>query len=337
MLNYRDKLHEELKHLQTFNRRSVMISTTAKHALDFRILPRRILNNMAISCFMINNEELLIETLSFFDGKVDHIFIDIEQKQSINLYETARMQVKYSHLNTVKPNDSTLESADLLIRNQFNDELYNKVVIVIGTGNLASKLAMRLAERQASVYMLGRNEKKTKAIITGLNLILPKYSRSIKQYNDLCFDDNLDLVVSFLSGQFAEEDKILPFIKQQTVVIDGGINNFSGNFIQQMLDQDTNIIRLDTRIALPYQMLLQDSYTQSFFGEILGENQINDVMIVSGGFVSSEGAVIVDNIKRPNQIIGIADGKGGVKENEQLNRADRYRIHKIEQEISKKY
>src|SRR5690625_2968387 len=164
-------LQEELSDLQSENQKAIMISTTAKHALDFRILPRRTIMGMAMSCFMINDEKVLEETLTFFDGKVDYIYIDIEKKQHVNLFKIARSVVKQSQLVTVKPNDTTLESCDLLIRNQLQDNLYHKKVVVIGTGNLASKLALRLAERQAYVYIKGRSEEKEQAVIDGVNLI----------------------------------------------------------------------------------------------------------------------------------------------------------------------
>lgn len=44
--------------------------------------------------------------------------------------------------------------------------------------------------------------------------------------------------------------------------------------------------------------------------------------------------VIVDNIKQPNQVIGIADGSGGVKSNEQLCGSDRKSIQGIQEAIS---
>jgi len=310
-----------------------MISTTAKHALKFRVLPRRIVSDIAIACFMINDEKLFNEIIALFDGKVDYIYIDVEQKQHVNLFEAARATVKQSELVTVKPNDITLESADLLIRYQFNDDLYDKKVIVIGTGNLASKLALRLAERQASVFIKGRTKEKQQALIKGLNLFLPSYTQPIQEI-ELIKNNKADLVVSFLSGQFTEEDALLPYIADNTFVIDGGINNFSSDFIQRMLAEDINITRLDTRIALPYQILSQHDYTQTFFKEVYGQSVIQKVTVASGGHIGAEGAVIVDNIKQPNQVIGIADGRGGVKGNEQLSEADEERIQKIRQTIS---
>lgn len=328
-------LQEELSNLQNENQKSIMISTTAKHALDFRVLPRRTIMDMAMSCFMINDEKLLEETLTFFDGKVDYIYIDIEQKQHVNLFKIARSIIEKSQLVTVKPNDTTLESCDLLIRNQLQDDLYHKKVVVIGTGNLASKLALRLAERQAYVYVKGRSVDKEEAVINGVNLFLPKYTYPVQSFAQL--EANADVIVSFLSGQFTEEEALWPHIGAHTFIIDGGINNFSSDFIQQTLGRNINITRLDTRIALPYQMLSSHDYTQEFFKDVFGQAQIQGVTVASGGYIGPEGTVIVDDIKQPNQVIGIADGRGGVKANEQHSETDGSRIQKIKQTISERY
>src|SRR5699024_9836335 len=116
-----------------------------------------------------NDIEALRETIFYFDGKVDSIYVDVEQKQDINLFGIARKMIRHSNLVAVKPNDTTLESCDLLIRYQFNDDLYDKKVIVVGTGNLASKIAVRLAERQAKVFIKGRTLEKEKNLVNKFN------------------------------------------------------------------------------------------------------------------------------------------------------------------------
>src|SRR5699024_2896155 len=138
--------------------------------------------NIGMSSFMINKPDLLKETLEFFDSHVDTILIDIEQKQSINLYKEAVKYVKQSKLMTTKPNDMTVESLDLLLRHHYEDKLINKNILIIGTGNLAGKVALRLAERQANVVIKGRTNEKEIAVTDGLNLILPAYTNKIRPF-----------------------------------------------------------------------------------------------------------------------------------------------------------
>ncbi|MFG6114181.1 hypothetical protein ACGTN9_03250 [Halobacillus sp. MO56] len=333
-MDIKNKLYEELLYLEGCKNTAIMISVTAKDDVRFKILPRRGVLNITISCFMINDKSLLKETLSFFDGKVDYVYIDIEQKQEVNLFEVAREVISESKLVTVKPNDSTFEACDLLLRRQFNDDLTNKKIIVIGTGNLASKIATRLSERQADVYILGRSIEKEKRSVEALNLFLPKNTSSIQTFNNFPLDVKADVVVSFLSGVFSNEDSLYPVIDNCTFIVDGGINNFSSEFINKALASDIKITRLDTRIALPYQMLSQFKYVHNFFDDVFGKAIIENIPIVSGGFIGAEGTIIVDNINQPKQVLGIADGAGGVKKNEHLIEKDKNNIQRIQEFIS---
>lgn len=327
-------LKEELKFLERHKYSAISISTTAKDATSFKVLPRRMYLNNAMSSFMVNDVHLLKSLIKFFDGVVQKIYVDTERKQELNIFKNAKQLISKSTLVALKPNDTTLESTDLLIRNYFNDDLYNKKVIIIGSGNLSSKLAVRLAERQATVYIKGRSQSKEKRITDSLNLFLPKYTDPIKPYKTFPSHKKSDLIVSFLSGKFLEEKILYPIIHDETLIIDGGINNFSETFIKHMLQERISIVRLDTRIAFPYQLLSSDEYIQDFFSDVFGLSNSNGIPIASGGFIGAEGTIIVNSIKNPDQIIGIADGNGGVKTNEQLTSEDRRRIQTVKENLS---
>src|SRR5699024_7992417 len=114
-MNINAVIKNELDFIEQYEKSSIMINTTAKHSIEFSVLPRRVIENRALSSFMINNPHLLRELLEYFDGKVDEIFIDIELKQEINLYVSAQQYVKIYELFNVHSNDTTLESCDLLI------------------------------------------------------------------------------------------------------------------------------------------------------------------------------------------------------------------------------
>lgn len=333
-MNLNKVLENELIFLNEFKFKCIMISTTSKHDADFKLLPRRQFNNFGIISLMINDIDFLKSTLLYFDDKVDNIFIDIEQKQKVNLYKIAKNIIKKSELRTVKPNDTTVESCDILIRKYFNDNLINKKIIIIGTGNIAFKIALRLAERQAEVYIKGRTQTKEIDTVHSLNSILPKFSGQVYSYNELKNLDKVNSIISFISGEFEEESSLNKFISKETIIIDGGINNFNSSYVNKLLKNQIEVIRLDTRIAIPYQFMNMNDYIKQFFENIYGSNVLDGTNIVAGGLIGQEGSVIVDNIKEPNQIIGVADGAGGVKSYEQLTEKNRYAIQKVREKIS---
>lgn len=317
-----EALVKEWDYLAPHDNKAITISNTAKSQFDFKVLPRRYGNKTAVACFLVNDDNFLKETVNFFDGKVETIYVDVEQKQDIDLYNVSKALIHQSKLISVKPNDIAIESCDLLLRKMFDDNLSDKNIAVIGTGNLASKIALRIAERQANVYMEGRSRDKEQKITTGINYFLPAYTNPIRTMKDWQGTSHFDAVISFLSGPYWGEEQILPSIDQKTLIIDGGISNFSSKFIQKMLHQGNTISRLDVRFALPYQFLDGMPDTMVFYDDIYGVRHIGDYTIVAGGYIGSEGSIIVDQIKHPTQIIGVADGMGGVKDTENIKEND---------------
>ncbi|SFD86683.1 hypothetical protein SAMN05216238_10530 [Lentibacillus persicus] len=330
-----EQLNEELKFLNGCRYSAITINSTARYGNDFLTLPRRRMADAAVSGFLIDDYDLLLETLQFFDGKVDTIFVDIEQKKKLNLYETAKAHVYKSELVTLKPNDMAVEACDTLVRHEFQDNLAGKNIIILGTGNLAGKITLKLSERQANIYILGRSKDKETAIIEGLNTFTPAFAPEIRSVDALNGQYiKADAVISFISGTFEEEAKIRPYIDAETFFVDGGINNFNGDFIKQLTGQGNTVTRLDVRIGLPYQFIATDAYTTDFFQNVYGKSVIDNVCIVSGGFIGEEGSVIVDNKNEPGQIVGIADGMGGVKRRENLTESDREAIQTIQESFS---
>src|SRR5699024_8203446 len=120
---------------------------------------------------LITSEEVAFDTIKYFDGKIENIVVDIERKQEINLFEIARKVVRNSKLYTNKPNDLTMEAVDTLLLKQFSQDLSNKKILIYGTGNIAFKLALRLAERNAKVLLDGRDKQKVEKLSEALNLV----------------------------------------------------------------------------------------------------------------------------------------------------------------------
>lgn len=329
-----EQLDKEWEFLAPHANKAITISNTARAQTDFKILPRRYACDTAVSCFLINDPAALKETVRFFDGKVEAIYVDVEEKQPINLLELAKPIIQHSKIIAIKPNDIAIESCDLLLRHKYHDDISGKNILVIGTGNLASKIALRAAERQANVYIHGRSEEKEQTIVKGINAFLPQYTTPIQTADNWTEETKkFDIVISFLSGQYWDEEWLLTNADKHTLIIDGGISNFSSHFIQQVLAQDLMIVRLDVRFALAYQFMATMNDSISFYKDVFGKVYEGEYCLVSGGYIGEEGSVIVDQISRPTQVIGIADGRGGVKSENSLTEKDQLAIQTIQNSI----
>ena len=52
--------------------------------------------------------------------------------------------------------------------------------------------------------------------------------------------------------------------------------------------------------------------TKNHLNEVFGNKKIKGIEVVSGGYYGKYGDVVVDNITKPTQLIGIADGRGDI-------------------------
>lgn len=309
---YVRNMYEEIKRTITQkNYTFMLVSTTAKHSKRFLRLPDRKINNQVSLNILISDPKEAEKLFKIADGKIPNMLIDVEQKQSINLFQIAKATITRSNLLPYKPNDITLEAADQLFLKHFSGDLAQKAILVYGSGNISFKLALRLAERQAKVYLMGRNSEKVSKLIDTLNLILPSYFGSpIRHFT---FEEDLDGIVSFISAEKIIGSDFASRVKASGLALDGGIGNFTGDFIKEAIQKGIHTLRLDVRLGLPFIEAGINAGNQMFFNEIMGEKIYKNTKIVAGGIIGNEGSVIVDRINHPTQIIGIANGIGGVK------------------------
>jgi hypothetical protein len=149
-MSIKEKVEKELESYSCdFEYKIATVGTTARESQPFAVLPRRKALGFEAINFLVVNPDYAEECFKLLDGAVKYILVDIELKKKIDLMQIAKRTVKQASLISYKPNDTTLEAADMFLRHYFNDELKGKKILVYGAGNLGSKLSLRLAERGA--------------------------------------------------------------------------------------------------------------------------------------------------------------------------------------------
>ena len=325
-------VQKELAKIDCWENTIIFLNTTAKSSKRFSVLPRRRTSKFNAHGFFIGDHVVGEAVCKYIDGKAKYILVDNENKQNFNLFSIAKKNILKSQVIPFKPNDVTVESCDLLVRHLFKEDIQGKRVLIFGSGNLASKMALRLAERQAQVFVWARNQKKASAIIDALNYILPKYNTTrIKLFHE--GESDFDLMISFLSAEDVIGREFFNCLKKDGTVVDGGINNFSKDFIEAALGNGVSFTRLDTRIAFHYALMSLNLATSHFFDRVFGTCDVGQIRCVAGGILGQHGDVIVDQIKYPTQVIGIANGRGGVKHECELTSEERRKIRTIQEYI----
>jgi len=322
------ELIDHLKSLNLQHISTVLISTTAKESNDNRILPSRTINGEETLNLLLNSELVAEQVISYLDDYISSFIVDVERKQAIDLWNIARKFIKKGVLLPYKPNDITVESTYHLISQYFNYDIADKSILLCGSGNIATKLALRLAEYGAKVSISGRNHTKVNHMVNALNMILPAYSQNkITIFSE---KSNYDVLVSALSVDHAITPSYLQVLNHDAFVIDVGINNLDPAFIQQAQDKSIHIMRLDVRIGAPLIGAFIDISTINFYKTLSGQISINGINCISGGIIGKEGDIIINAIHQPTQVIGIANGTGGMKKYEEQTERDKYNIKTIE-------
>ncbi|PPA70131.1 hypothetical protein [Jeotgalibacillus proteolyticus] len=339
-MDIKKKIHNEIESFTCpFDYRIATVGTTARDSLSFAVLPRRSALGYEAINFLVISPENAKEVFSLLDHQVHYVFVDIESKKDIKLMEIARQTIRKARIVSYKPNDTTLEAADLFLRHYFKDDIEGKNILIYGAGNLGSKLALRLAERGGCVFLNSRNEEKTKEIIKVLNYLLPKFTNNKINWVNLSAEPEvqLDCLISFTSSSHVIPPEFSRFLKEGALALDGGINNFTPQFILKAGERKIISYRLDVRAAFPHSVLFLVPYIQEFYSAIQGEKKLNGrTRLVAGGVIGNEGDIVADRIQNPTQIVGVANGVGGLKEEKDYTGEDVKHVNSLLQVIKKK-
>jgi hypothetical protein len=268
------------------------------------------------------------------DGIVKTILVDVEKKNQglSGIEEAVKREAVKSEILTVKLNDMTVEATDALIA-QLVGKVYGKRVTIIGAGNIGSKLALKLVERGAEVVITRKNrEKEVKKIAEALNLMKPRgtLAKVTGTVNNLEAAKGADVVICFAPKTPVVTSEIVNAMNSQGLLIDGGIGTIYPDAINIAVRQGIRVLRLDMRAGFAggVTAILE---TRNLIKHVMGRNSIAGIPVVAGGFVGRAGDVLVDNISKPTQVIGVADGRGGTLKDPKPE--FRRRMEKVLQEI----
>lgn len=204
--------------------------------------------------------------------------------------------------------------------------LHNKDIGIYGTGNIAFKLALRLSERNARVHIFGRKQRKIKVCIDALKQVT--FDKELIHYGDK--DSRLNSFVSFVSADKVITSDYNNLLKNNALCLDGGIGNFSKEFISTALENGHDVRRLDVRQSQEIMDGYINSRLNSQFSQIIGRDVINNHLVVAGGIMGQDGQVIIDRIIKPTRVIGIANGIGGVKNESDLSAEEHIKIQEVQ-------
>lgn len=257
-----------------------------------------------------------VEIARAIDGIVDTIMIDADQKRDNlkHLQCSIKRKVKKSKVLTYKDSDAWVAATSALL-SQLREVAGLKVVI-LGANTLSSKFALNLNERGAKIRIWDDDPEYVRKFVGGLNVIKPEYTPKItmEENKELTFK-GAEVLINFIPRKAMITPQILKKMNRGGLVIDAGIGTIDPKAIKIARDRGLELYRLDMRAGLSGEIITALE-TSKLVESIIGTKNMGGVTVVAGGFVGEKGDVIVDSIINPTRVIGIADGKGGLLQDE---------------------
>ncbi|EUJ25229.1 hypothetical protein [Listeria cornellensis] len=290
----------------------MILTSTANKTNANQILPDRLSSEGSILNIQVSTDEFATTVLRLIDGVIPHIFIDVERKQAIHLWDIASKICHDSAIHPLKANDVTVDAAMSIVIKELQSNFEQSTILIYGTGNLATKTALKLAELGMQVTLAGRNDSKVTRIVQVLNDILPSYTPWPIQIFQEDRTDKMDVIISAISAQKVLGDAWLNYLQPDGFALDMGLNNFSEQFIDKILLSKRALYRVDIQAKIGTAIL--DLKTEDyFFSKIRGKIKWSDQTAVAGGIIGNENDVVLNRATPPYVVIGTSNGTGGLK------------------------
>jgi len=258
------------------------------------------------------------------DGKVDYVLVDTEKKVSPELYgkqnignveRAVRETVHSSKILTYKGNDLTVDSIESFIvqvLSSYPRGLSGKKAVIIGAGNIGSKLALKLVERGMDVVITRRDREKLDTIVSALNFIKPKETVATVSgtLDNMVAVNGAHLLIGLTDGSSVITAAMIEaLITPGVILLDGGKGCFLPEAISLAEREGIPIYRADVRPGFEGHIGMALETERMVLGS-LGRKEINGIPIVSGGLLARKNEVVVDNVNDPRVVFGLAGGMG---------------------------
>jgi len=290
---------------------------------DFYLTPTRIYGQVVLSGVIVYSEKIAKKVAMEIDGLIDYIFVDAEKKISDNnsisgepgnIERAVKEVVNKSALISYKSNDLTVDASDAFISEYFSKDLVGiggRKVAIIGAGNIGSKLAQKLVERGANVFLNRRNKDKLDLIVNQINATKSSYTIakafSSASPSEAC--SGADIVIGASDGVPVIDSSIVEALPSSSLLIDIGKGSIEKIAIKNAGILGIEVYRLSIESVLEGLVVSLIS-THNVLSLGTGRGFYHNIPLVSGGLLAHENEIVVDNYREPKLVYGVGNGAG---------------------------
>jgi 4-hydroxy-2-oxovalerate aldolase len=271
----------------------------------------------AIGSVTLSNEEQLISVLRAVDGKVDLVLLDLDRKPfgPPSAAESAHRELKKSVLLTYLDSRVWVEAIDNQSVRLLGEVLTGVPIVIAGDHPKSRFLALRFAERRARVSVLVASKEE------GFFLEKMQFFTSAGDL-DVAYLANgspgaetrlseAHLVVAWPGGEPWFGAAEAAYLNPGAYILDARIGGLLPEALEEAQRRGVLPIRVNVWPALAGALSAAHETLRNN-QECLGWGKMGGVAVVSGGALGRKGDIIIDSLRNPTRVIGMADGTGGV-------------------------
>jgi 4-hydroxy-2-oxovalerate aldolase len=273
-----------------------------------------------VGSLTLTTNEQLLSVLDATDGEVDVILLDVDRKPfgPDSPGQIAQHKLKKSLLLTYLDSRVWVDAVEDQVVRLMGEVLDNLPFVITGDHPKGRFLALRLAERRARVVIMDKPA----------NLFAASPAEAMRPFS---FDpDHLSVTYSDVHSSeamkcLAETRAVIAWpgskpwfgmnearhLMPGTFVLDAGIGSILPDGLEEARRRKAMLIRVNIWPSLAAALEAAHESAR-VCRESLGWGILAGVPVVAGGAMGKRGDVVVDSVRQPTRVIGIADGCGGV-------------------------
>ncbi|NQT22435.1 MAG: hypothetical protein HQ579_03235, partial [Candidatus Omnitrophica bacterium] len=263
------------------------------------------------------------------DGVIDYILFDT----------TYEIKIKGSPLNVMR---KYLKETEVILYNDYRAWINTVAreicqlsgnpsglkIAVFGDLTYTLNTALILSEAGSSVTLHVDEKEIFKE--GALKPFLRKGMKLSLQTDALIASRKKNILVGFSPGRCCITRYMAKEMRNNGIIIDAGLGSIHKDVISYAHRKNIKVIRVDMRPIIAGEITSSLGVKQ-LVGSHIGRKKIGGKTVVSGGFIGRKGDIVVESVKSPTKVIGIARGDGSVEyRNFGRHKKD---IEKIENEI----
>jgi 4-hydroxy-2-oxovalerate aldolase len=274
------------------------------------------------------------------DGRADVVLLDVDRKPfgPVQAAETAGAILKKTALLTYLDSRVWVEAVEDQVVRLLHERLNDAEIVIAGDHPRSRFLALRFAERGARVTLLQDPGKVAAPLdpIRSLSLAGQELKLSCLTPDAPDSFDTLsraNVVVVWPAGPAWFDQAFAQHLSRNTYVIDAGIGTLLPEGIAEAQRRGCLLLRVNIWPALTGSLsAAHESLVET--REALGWETLGGVSVVAGGAMGQSGDVIVDSVHHPTRVIGVCDGKGGVRF--RFGDDETERVRRVQTEINRR-